>query len=119
MQRKSVHAIWLDYVRPNTDPYLDIHAKNFSEFRAAIDEIKEHGELIDYVSFDYMLEGDPNWPFPHEKNGRDCAEYMMWEPEVLHPDFLFECHSSSSRFNNEIRSFLTPLLAEWREEIAS
>lgn len=109
MNRQPTHGIWLDDNRPMPkDGLCDVHVRNFSEFRAALDEIAEHGEKIDYVGFDYFLNDapDPNWPYPHEKTGKDCARLLMMRSELLDEHFVYDSHSSSGGHAAEISKFI-------------
>jgi hypothetical protein len=101
---KPFHRIWIDDERePEGKDWYDVWAKNFSQFREVLKVIEERGEKIDHVSFDYVLEGDPNWPRPYEKNGLHCVEVLYGVDHLLEADAILEGHSRDSDYNKEIR----------------
>jgi len=105
-------SIYLDDNRKPRNPqdYTDT-ARNYTEFRLLLEGIVAAGDKVEFVDFDYILSDfpDPNWPFPHEKNGYHCAKLlrrMDQQHSILHEDFYWNVHSSEPKYNVEVHKFL-------------
>ncbi len=96
--------IWIDDERlmPSGFPFYNLHCKNFSELRKALELIEKADKKIDAVSFDFVLNNDPNWGYA--RDGLDCIEIVV-DSQLVVEDAYVDFHSSDLELNVKMSNY--------------